>query len=61
MPGIEDRVKKFLTTWGSGGPENCQRSLKKRLENVARFTLQASEVAWELVREEWIFLRSEKI
>jgi hypothetical protein len=52
--------------------------LEKRVENAAKFTLdafslekerlvknglnpnQASEVAWELVREEWILLRSEE-
>jgi hypothetical protein len=52
--------------------------LEKRLENAAKFTLdafnlekekllkkgwrpqEASEAAWELVREEWVLLRSEE-
>ncbi len=60
--------------------QNLKKSgdLEKRVENAAKFTLnafnlekekllkkgwkpqEASEVAWELVREEWILLRSEE-
>jgi len=59
---------------------NLEKSgeLEKRVENVAKFTLdafnlekekllkkgwrpqEASEVAWEMVREEWVLLRSEE-
>jgi hypothetical protein len=33
---------------------------KDRLEKTGMIPSQASEIAWELVREEWIFLRSEE-
>jgi hypothetical protein len=33
---------------------------KDRLENTGMNPSQASEIAWELVREEWILLRSEE-
>jgi hypothetical protein len=33
---------------------------KDRLVNTGMSPSQASEIAWELVREEWILLRSEK-
>jgi hypothetical protein len=34
---------------------------KKRLQENGLAPQQASEVAWELVREEWILLRSDKL
>ena len=33
---------------------------KDRLEKIGMSPSQASEIAWELVREEWILLRSEE-